>query len=176
MRALLLRRNRSRVSSQPDKAMTKSVIRFHRMIDAFGEFSNFAPYPISLRGKQWPTTSHFYQAQKFAGTNREEEIRRARSPAEAARMARDPRYPVRPDWSTVKDLAMLEAVRAKFRQHRRLADRLLATNDALIVEHTAADAYWGDGGDGSGENRLGRILMYVRAELREELRRGLTPR
>jgi ribA/ribD-fused uncharacterized protein len=152
--------------------MADKVIRFHRIIDAFGEFSNFAPYPIALKGKQWPTTGHFYHAQKFAGTNREEEIRRARSPAEAARMARDPRYVVRPDWSMVKDLVMLAAVRAKFRQHRRLAERLLATNDAMIIEHTAQDAYWGDGGDGSGENRLGRILMHVRAELRAEAERG----
>jgi ribA/ribD-fused uncharacterized protein len=152
--------------------MSGKVIRFHRIIDAFGEFSNFAPYPIALKGKQWPTTEHFYQAQKFAGTNREEEIRRARSPAEAARMARDPRYVVRSDWNMTKDVVMLAAVRAKFRQYRRLADKLLGTNDALIVEHTAEDAYWGDGGDGSGENRLGRILMHVRAELRAEAERG----
>jgi hypothetical protein len=34
--------------------------------------------------------------------------------------------------------------------------------DALLVEHTASDSYWGDGGDGSGKNRLGHILMCVR--------------
>jgi predicted NAD-dependent protein-ADP-ribosyltransferase YbiA (DUF1768 family) len=35
-----------------------------------------------------------------------------------------------------------------------------------IVEHTENDRYWGDGGDGSGKNRLGQILMRVREELR----------
>jgi hypothetical protein len=30
----------------------------------------------------------------------------------------------------------------------------------------AADSYWGDGGDGSGKNMLGKILMRVRDELR----------
>ena len=34
-----------------------------------------------------------------------------------------------------------------------------------IVEHTKNDAYWGDGGDGSGRNMLGRILMEVRRRL-----------
>jgi predicted NAD-dependent protein-ADP-ribosyltransferase YbiA (DUF1768 family) len=34
---------------------------------------------------------------------------------------------------------------------------LLATGDARIVKHTENDAYWGDGGDGSGENRLGDL-------------------
>ena len=43
---------------------------------------------------------------------------------------------------------------------------LLPTGDAKIVEHTENDAYWGDGGDGSGENKLGLILMRVRVELR----------
>ncbi len=30
----------------------------------------------------------------------------------------------------------------------------------------SADSYWGDGGDGSGKNMLGKILMRVRDELR----------
>ena len=42
---------------------------------------------------------------------------------------------------------------------------LLATGDSTIVEHTENDAYWGDGGDGSGKNRLGQILMRVREKL-----------
>lgn len=29
-----------------------------------------------------------------------------------------------------------------------------------------SDAYWGDGGDGRGKNRLGHLLMRVRDELR----------
>ena len=61
---------------------------------------------------------------------------------------------------------MREAVRAKFRQHPSLRTLLLSTADAYIVEHSRNDAYWGDGGDGSGKNMLGRILMEVREELR----------
>lgn len=45
---------------------------------------------------------------------------------------------------------------------------LLATGDAKLVEHTEQDDYWGDGGDGSGKNMLGRILMEVREELRRQ--------
>lgn len=61
---------------------------------------------------------------------------------------------------------MLRAVRAKFKQYADLAALLLATGDALIVEHARRDSYWGDGGDGSGANRLGQILMRVRDQLR----------
>lgn len=41
---------------------------------------------------------------------------------------------------------------------------LLSTGNAILVEHTEKDNYWGDGGDGSGKNRLGKILMKVRDE------------
>ena len=61
---------------------------------------------------------------------------------------------------------MRKAVWTKFNQHPRLATMLVETGDAEIVEHTENDAYWGDGGDGKGQNRLGQILMQVRAELR----------
>jgi ribA/ribD-fused uncharacterized protein len=61
---------------------------------------------------------------------------------------------------------MRKAVLAKFEQHPDLAALLVATGDARIVEHTDADSFWGDGGDGSGQNMLGRILMDVRARLR----------
>ncbi len=34
--------------------------------------------------------------------------------------------------------------------------------DARLVEHTDNDVFWGDGGDGSGHNMLGRLLMEQR--------------
>ena len=142
------------------------VVKFYRQGDPFGEFSNFAPFPVRLKGVEWPTNEHYFQAQKFAGTPHAEEVRRAGSPTTAARIGRDRTRPLRPDWEAVKDDVMREAVRAKFQQHPSLRRLLLSTADAYIVEHTRNDAYWGDGGDGSGKNMLGRILMEVREELR----------
>jgi len=63
---------------------------------------------------------------------------------------------------------MRQVVLAKFTQHADLRTILLGTGDAQLVEHTAKDSYWADGGDGSGRNRLGQILMSVRAELRQQ--------
>jgi ribA/ribD-fused uncharacterized protein len=60
---------------------------------------------------------------------------------------------------------MREAVLAKFQQHAELRQLLLSSGEAKLVEHTENDDYWGDGGDGSGRNMLGRILMEVRSEL-----------
>jgi N-glycosidase YbiA len=144
------------------------VIHFYSTKDEHGFFSNFAAYPIVLGGKTWPTSEHYFQAQKFAGTEHEEAIRLAPSPMIAARMGRDRKRPLRPDWEAAKDGIMHEAVRAKFTQHPDLRAALLATGDATIVERTERDRYWGDGGDGRGRNRLGQILMQVREELRDD--------
>jgi ribA/ribD-fused uncharacterized protein len=144
------------------------VIHFYHLGDPYGEFSNFARYPIPLHGKTWPTSEHFFQAQKYAGTPREEEVRLAKTPSEAARLGRDRQVPLRRDWESSKDAIMREAVLAKFTQQEELRELLLSTGDVTLVEHTENDSYWGDGGDGSGRNMLGRILMEVRAELRRQ--------
>jgi ribA/ribD-fused uncharacterized protein len=143
------------------------VIAFYRTRDPYGEFSNFAAFPSELKGVVWRTTEHYFQAQKFAGTRHEEAIRLTPSPMVAARMGRDRSKPLRADWDAVKDDVMREAVLAKFQQHPSLRDLLLSTGDAQIVEHTKNDDYWGDGGDGSGLNMLGRILMETRGVLRK---------
>jgi ribA/ribD-fused uncharacterized protein len=81
-------------------------------------------------------------------------------------MGRRRDLPLRPDWEAVKDAVMLDALRVKFTQHPELHALLLSTGDEQLIEHTANDSYWADGGDGSGRNRLGELLMELRAELR----------
>jgi predicted NAD-dependent protein-ADP-ribosyltransferase YbiA (DUF1768 family) len=36
------------------------------------------------------------------------------------------------------------------------------------LQRPLLDSYWGDGGDGSGKNMLGKVLMRVRDDLREQ--------
>ncbi len=146
-----------------------NIINFYRVSDDYGCFSNFAPYPIQMDGKQWPTSEHYFQAQKFEDCEHQEAIRKTKSPMIAARMGRDRKKPLRRDWEAVKITVMRKAVRAKFTQHEDIRQILLSTGDARIVEQTENDSYWGDGGDGSGKNMLGRILMEIREELRTEV-------
>jgi len=69
----------------------------------------------------------------------------------------------------IKEDVMREALGIKFAQHLELVRRLLATTPSRLMEHTANDLYWadggdggdggdGDGGDGGGRNRLGEQL------------------
>lgn len=144
-----------------------TTINFYLTDAPYGEFSNFASYPIFLSDKTWPTTEHYFQAQKFAGTEHEEIIRLEESPMKAARMGRDRNRPLRSDWESVKDNVMRTALFAKFSQHPELRSLLLGTGEATIVEHTENDNYWGDGGDGTGRNMLGIMLMDLRSQLRK---------
>ena len=142
------------------------AIYFYGRTSQWGEFSNFAHYPFELEGRLWPTSEHYFQAQKFAGTPHEEAIRLARKPNNAARMGRQRSRPLRPDWEQVKDDVMRKAVWAKFTTHPELKALLLSTGEQELVENAPGDYYWGCGKDGSGRNMLGRILMETRQQLR----------
>jgi N-glycosidase YbiA len=139
------------------------VVRFYESNRAYGVFSNFSRHPITMDGRLWPTSEHAFQAQKFARNfTHEERIRAAKTPFLAAQMGRDRSLPIRRDWTDVRDDVMRNVLEAKFSQHEDIRSVLLSTFGAAIIEHTANDHYWGDAGDGSGQNKLGKLLMKVR--------------
>lgn len=140
------------------------VIRFYRVGEPYGLFSNLSPHPVFI-DRRWPTAEHSFQAQKFSDDEAKDAIANTDSPAEAARLGRGTRWSLRADWNDVRDDVMRIVVRAKVAQHRSVYEALMETGDAQIVEHTTNDHYWADGGDGSGRNMLGRILMEIRAEI-----------
>ncbi len=135
----------------------------------YGCFSNFSRHGFELDELWWATSEHFFQAQKFVTTDSYwyDKIREAKTPKEAAKMGRDRSHTLRDDWEKVKDDIMQRGVLRKFETHGDLRQLLLATGDQLIVENSPIDYYWGCGADGSGKNKLGEILMTVRAILHE---------
>jgi ribA/ribD-fused uncharacterized protein len=148
----------------------QQAVLFYGPREDFFEFSNFFPAAIHLDGKDWPTTEHYFQAQKFTSSEAlQEKVRGKASPHAAADEGRNRRHPLREDWEQVKDEVMYKALAAKFSQHKELGDVLLSTGDRKLVEHTRNDSYWGDGGDGSGRNMLGKLLMRGRQELGQSL-------
>jgi len=142
------------------------MIKFYKTKEPYGCFSNFSRHAFELDGKQWPTSEHYFQAQKFAGTEFEDRVRLAEKPGIAARIGRDRNLPLRKDWESVKDGIMKKAVMKKFQTHESIRELLLSTGDEEIIEDSAVDYYWGCGADGSGKNMLGKVLVDVRTELR----------
>jgi ribA/ribD-fused uncharacterized protein len=145
-------------------------IRFYNRDELYYEFTNFYPCRVYIDGKTWPTTEHYFQAQKFVGTPYLEKIRKLPTPRDAFQLSRDPQVSRwrRVDWESVKDEIMLKALRVKFSDSVHLRNMLRGTGEKELIEHTSNDSYWGDGGNGTGQNKLGKLLMEVRRELKSK--------
>ena len=89
-----------------------------------------------------------------------------REPGNAALEAKQlgRRVALRPDWDDVRLEVMRAIIAEKFRSGGPLADRLLATGSAVVIEgNTWDDRFWGvDAHTGHGHNHLGHILMDQR--------------
>ncbi|MCZ2356771.1 MAG: NADAR domain-containing protein [Bacteroidia bacterium] len=146
---------------------TTEVIQFYHSDQKWGEFANFSKHAIYLDEKIWKTVEHFYQAQKFHNTKFEEIIRLTDTPTLAKQKAYEflKKNPVL-NWNDKKEEIMWRGLKAKFTQHPELQKLLFLTENKILVERTDFDNFWGDGKDGKGKNRLGRLLMRLRSELK----------
>src|SRR5579871_1586392 len=97
-------------------------VYFYSTREAYGEFSNFARYGVAMDGQWWPTTEHYFQAQKFEDPAYRETIRNAATAKRAAELGRSRAMPLRDDWELVKDDIMYCAVLKKFLTHQKLRD------------------------------------------------------
>lgn len=131
----------------------------------YGCFSNFSSYSFELDGKKWKTSEHYFQAQKFLGTEYYDKVHAAKTPKEAAKLGRNRKFPLRKDWDSVKEDVMRKALEAKFTQNPKIREVLISSKDELIVEKSPTDFYWGCGNNGSGKNRLGLLLVELRESL-----------
>jgi N-glycosidase YbiA len=142
-------------------------IYFYKVDRPYGYFSNFSLHAIELDGQHWPTVEHYYQAQKFMGSEFEylmTKIRSATTPELAAAIGRERHHLPSTDWPQRKLAVMEKALRQKFNTHPDLRQLLLDTGTATIIEDSPLDYFWGCGLERSGSNHLGRILMQIRAE------------
>ncbi len=142
-----------------------AIIQFYKVNDPFGEFSNFKPSPILIEGEIWSTVEHYFQASKFDDFHVRDRIKLLESPMDAAKEGRNRNNKLKEQWEDIKNNVMYKGLKAKFLQHPGFKKVLLETGNKIIVEHTVNDNYWADGGDGSGKNMLGLLLMRVREEL-----------
>lgn len=147
-------------------------IRFYGPDAAWGVFSNFSKHGFELDGYMWFTAEHFYQAYKFVpGGERFMAIKNAGSPGKAKILGNKrlaDLEPIRADWEDGMKLAVMRrALRAKFEQNEDALDILMSTGDAELVEDAPKDFYWGSG-NGSGMNWLGKLLMELRSQFRDE--------
>ena len=134
--------------------------------------SNFYLVPIWFEDRLYPATENAY----FAWMSTDDDIKlrlQTIRPVEAKALAQTEAFKSQRKFKTQDELlaGMETLVRQKFFDHPELADKLLATGDALLIEGNT----WGDEnfgvnmqeGRGCGRNGLGQMLMKIRRELRE---------
>lgn len=125
--------------------------------------SNFFPVVINYEGLTFYSVEAAFQACKTLNMNARKLF--TGIGAKDAKV-RGRLLPLRPDWEKVKDKIMYELCYQKFSENEVLKNKLLETGDAILIEgNRYHDTYWGMV-DGVGENKLGKILMRIREELK----------
>jgi ribA/ribD-fused uncharacterized protein len=171
-------------------------IRFYREDAEWGEFCNFYKAPIHFNGQTYPTSEHLYQAMKFYDGEQTSElsleymelIRTTSTPYKSKILGHQTlayRHPWQQQlnqiitkykdkglspvdgWEERRLQFMYDVLLLKFTQNKHCCQVLLSTEDATLIEGAYRDYYWGEGKDRTGYNHLGRLLMQIRAKLRE---------
>lgn len=131
--------------------------------------SNFSAFRIGWKHLDFDTAEHLYHWLKFmpneVGIARK--IREARSAHEAFKLAEHYKSVRRPDWPDVRIDVMRDILRAKVDQHEYVRRKLLETGNRILIENSWRDDYWGWGPNRNGQNKLGKLWMEVREELRK---------
>lgn len=160
------------------KPQGRRVIAFRKKSDRFGWLGNMPHFAVEHRGVKYKSTEHLFQSLRYEGHPRIQ--KRIRTHPNSLYMKKtvhkrsvhliDPIDPKR------DKERMLLCLRAKVTAHPWMVRRLLATEDAVIIENVTkrprgSGKVWGAAWDRSkrlweGHNWLGRAWMKLRTELR----------
>lgn len=148
-----------------------------KVIDCFENdydfLSNFYACNVDVFGLDCISSESAYQCMKTTDQSKRYEIAHS-LPSRAKRLGRE--VELRVGWDGIKDTIMFEVVFSKFSQNKDLQQRLLDTEDAILIEGNSwGDTYWGVC-NGEGENKLGQTLMKVREILSKRVEKQDSPR
>jgi len=145
----------------------KEEIYFFNREDPFYEFSNLGYYGFLLNQFFYKTSEHYFQANKFTDIETYNLVAQAPNVTQVWKVVSENQAKIRPDWETVRQDYMWEAVGYKLAANPFLIKLLDSTGDRPLVYDDREDAFWGTGADGNGQNELGKTLMDIRAEYRK---------
>jgi ribA/ribD-fused uncharacterized protein len=137
--------------------------------DTYRFLSNFHTCEVEYEGEIYPSTEHAFQAAKFLDPEKRKRIQRCATAGQAKRLGQDPEG-FRLDWHEVRVKIMHKILKEKFTKHKKLKAALLATENQHLQEGNLwHDSFWGvDLRTGKGLNKLGKLLMLIRRQFREE--------
>lgn len=125
-------------------------------------FSNFSSHEVTIEGfGTFYTAEAAIQAYKCP-TDKDYLKRQQNTPSPVISKIMGRKISIRDDWNDVSPSLMYNILKNKFDQHPDIKQALMNTRLGPIIQHTRGDNYWGDGGDGSGLNILGKQLTKLR--------------
>jgi len=154
--------------------MDSSKLPIRHFINSYRFLSNFYEKELFyLENGKFKSAEHAYQSTKARHFHDFEMIKMAETPEKAKCLGK--KVELRKDWPFIRTQVMLNIIRRKFKD-KDLREQLLNTGDADLIEgnkwhdnfwgvclcHACRNLYPGP------QNNLGKILMLVRDEAREE--------
>ncbi len=144
-------------------------------------FSNMYEAPVQIDGVTFPTVEHYFQwskAKMFGDVDIQNKIMKTTSPKSAKGFGKKVKNFVPEAWDEKKDSIMRIAVKAKLMQHPDILMKLRETGTRPIAEADPRGKYWGIGTSAEtskakdvsrwpGQNKMGKILMELRDELKQ---------
>jgi ribA/ribD-fused uncharacterized protein len=144
-------------------------------------FSNMHEAPIQVDGITFHTVEHYFQwskAKMFGDTEIQTKILNTASPKSAKAYGKKVKNFDAEAWNEKRDSVMRTAVKAKLMQHPDILKKLRETGTRPIAEADPRGKYWGIGTSAEtskakdvsrwpGQNKMGKILMELRDELKE---------
>jgi N-glycosidase YbiA len=152
--------------------LKNEVVSFYKTDEKYGLLSNMkGKQTLILNDILFYSSESIYQALRFPDkSDIQYSIAFEKSPIIAKRIARHYISKTRDDWEIVKNNIMRFCLRTKAMQSNDFYDLLLTTDNIPIVELSKNDEYWGAKNvndlEYRGQNVLGRLLMELREELR----------
>ena len=163
----------------------------------YGVFSNFYLSTFIENDISYTTSEQHFMANKaryFKDDNSLQSILKEKNPDKIKVLGRKVNGFDKDQWSKVSYDFMLDALWLKFTQNKDIRKTLLDTNNAQLYEAAPNDSIWGigcpvdkargmtieqrkswkqtDGQVGWGRNLLGKALMEIRTQIREELQKN----
>lgn len=152
----------------------KECITFKSTSGKYGALSNMAPgFPVTINDVHIRNVELLYQALRYPSyPDIQKKIISFSSPIAAKQFARKYIEKTRSDWNIQRFKIMKFCIELKLHQNKELfSQALLSTKNLSIVEFTSEDKVWGatDEGDHySGTNALGRLLMELRDNIKND--------
>jgi hypothetical protein len=176
-----VRRKRIVKAKEPAAALPEILFFFSKDPEN-KEFSNFYETEFELDGLKYKSAEHAYQgikAKTFGDEEAFEKVIKAKSAQSAKAAGKKVKDYKEETWKEKKDEIMKTVLRAKFTQNLELRKKLLDSGDKVIANADSRDKYWGIGTSANtsmakdpakwkGENKLGKILEELRAQIKAE--------